>query len=183
MKNLFKVFAAIVVISLFSTIVKAQVTLTGNHAGAELVKVLTIVNTTPLHFGVIGITSGTAGSVLMSTAGLRTTGAATTTIINSGTQKTVALFNLTGTATDTYSISLPATIAVSTGEGGGNFATTISALMVKVDDATETIAAGATGTLSSLGASSFLLSGTLNIAAAQAIGVYTGTYDVTVDYN
>jgi hypothetical protein len=57
----------------------------------------------------------------------------------------------------------------------------IDALMVKVDGAGEATAVGATGTLT-LGASTFLLGGRLNISATQEIGVYAGTYDVTVDY-
>jgi hypothetical protein len=169
--------------AIFSINVMAQVTLTGNTAGAELVKVLTITNTTPLHFGVIGITAGTAGTVVMNTAGVRTPGAGTTTIINTGTQKTVALFSLTGTASAGYSIGLPSSISVTTATGAGVKTMAIDALMVKVDAASEATAVGATGTLSSSGLSSFLLAGTLNIVATQQIGVYTGTYDVTVDYN
>jgi len=183
MKKTLFIFAAILLMAGISAPLMAQVTLSGNTAGAELVKVLTITNTTPLHFGVIGITSGTAGTVVMSTAVVRTPGAATTTIINTGTQRTVALFTISGTADDTYTIGLPSTIAVTTGVGTGNYATTISALRVKVDAAAEATAVGATGTLSGAGASSFLLGGTLNIGAAQELGVYAGTYNVTVDYN
>jgi hypothetical protein len=39
-----------------------------------------------------------------------------------------------------------------------------------------------TSTLSSTGTDSFA-GGTLNIIATQIPGVYTGTFDVTVDYN
>ena len=74
-----------------------------------------------------------------------------------------------------------ATIDITTGVGTGNFATTIGTLMVKVDNAAERAASGATGTLT-LGASHFLMSGTLVIKAAQELGVYAGTYDVAVDY-
>lgn len=181
MKKSIMMFVAIVMMAGFSTQLKAQVTLTGNTAGAELVKVLTITNITPLNFGVIGITSGAAGTVVMSTAGVRTPGAPTTTIISTGTPSTVAQFNLTGTTNAVYTISLPATIAITTGIGTGNFATTIGTLMVNVDGAGEVTAVGATGTLT-LGASTFLMSGTLAIGAAQELGVYAGTYDVTVDY-
>jgi len=183
MKRTLIIFAVISMMAVFTTKVMAQVTLSGNTAGAELVKVLTITNTTPLHFGVIGITAGTAGTVVMSTAGVRTPDAGTTTIINTGTQKTVALFSLTGTASAGYSIGLPSSITVTTATGAGVKTMTINALQVKVDAASEATAVGATGTLSAGGLSSFLLAGTLNIVATQQIGVYTGTYDVTVDYN
>jgi hypothetical protein len=179
MKKSLIIFAAIVMMAGFTSRVMAQVTLTGNTAGATLVKVLTITNTTPLNFGVIGITSGTAGTVAMNTAGVRTPTNAT--IINTGTQKTVAKFDLTGTTDAVYTIGLPTTIDITTGIGTGNYATTIGTLVVNVDAAGEATAVGATGTLA-LGASSFLMSGTLAIKAAQELGVYAGTYNVTVDY-
>ncbi|MEI7830590.1 MAG: DUF4402 domain-containing protein [Prolixibacteraceae bacterium] len=182
MKNSLKIFAALLFLAVFSNTALAQVTLTGNDAGAELVKVLTITNTTPLYFGRLGITSGVAGTVVMNTAGDRTPGEATTTIISTGTPKTVAQFNIGGTASTAYSIGLPTTIAVKTGVGTGNYATTIGTLMVKVDAAAEATAVGATGTLAVGGGSSFLMSGTLVIGSAQELGIYTGHYDVTVDY-
>jgi len=181
MKNFFKVFAALLVLAAFSNTAMAQVSVSGNVAGAELVKVLTVAKTTPLHFGVLGITSGTAGTVTMSTSGVRTPSNLATTIINTGTPKTVALFSLTGTSNAVYTIGLPSTIDVTTGIGTGNYATTIGTLMVKVDAATEATAVAATGTLTA-GVSSFLMSGTLAIGAAQELGVYTGTYNLTVDY-
>jgi hypothetical protein len=159
----------------------AQVTLAGNSAGATLVEVLTIANTVPLNFGVIGITAGTAGTVTMNTAGLRTPGAVTTTIIATGTPSTVAQFDLTGTTDAVYTIGLPLTITVATGAGAGDLDMVIDNLMVDVDAAGEATAVGATGTLTG-GASTFLLGGRLNISTTQEIGVYAGTYDVTVDY-
>lgn len=182
MKKFLMLFAAIMVVVGVMNRGLAQVTLTNNDAGAELVKVLTITNTTPLHFGVIGITAGTAGTVVMNTAGTRTPGASTTTIVNTGTQKTVARFDLTGTTGDTYSITLPSTIEVTT-TGGGDLSMDINTLKIAVDGAAEegTPFSG-THTLTS-GSSYFLLGGTLNISSTQQIGAYTGHYDVTVDYN
>ena len=181
MKKSFILFSAVIMMVGLATQTKAQVLLSGNTAGATLVQVLTITNATPLNFGVIGITSGTAGTVVMSTAGVRTPGAATTTIINTGTPRTVAQFNLTGTANAIYSISIPSPIVVITAGGGANKTMNIDALKVKVDAAVEGAALAATGTLT-LSASTFLLSGTLNIGSAQTLGVYAGTYSVTVDY-
>ena len=171
MKKKLILLVAISMMAIFSIKVMAQVTLSGNTAGAELVKVLTIANTTPLHFGVIGITAGTDGTVVMSTAGVRTPNAGTTTIINTGTQKTVALFSLTGTASAAYSIGLPSSITVATATGSGDLNMDIDALKVKVDAASEATAVGATGTLSAGGLSSFLIAGTLNISTTQQNGV------------
>lgn len=177
MKKSIRLFAAIVMIAGLTTTAMAQVTLTGNTAGAELVTALTLTNTTPLHFGVIAIPS-TAGSVTMSTAGLRTpTGC---TIVTTGTQKTVAKFDLTGTAGATYSFTLPASITVT--KVSSTETMTIDNLVVKVDGASE-VAYGSIGTCTlTSGASSVLVGGKLNIGASQALGVYAGTYTVIVDY-
>jgi hypothetical protein len=179
MKKLTILFAAIVMMASFAGSVTAQVILTGNTAGATLVEVLTIANTVPLNFGVIGITAGTAGTVTMNTAGLRTPTAGITTIAT-GTPRTVAQFDLTGTANAVYTIAVETPITVTT-TGAGDLTMDIDALVVNVDAAGEATATGATGTLT-LGASTFLLGGRLNISTTQQIGVYAGTYDVTVDY-
>lgn len=183
MKKLLLSFLAIVMIVGFSNKVEAQVALTGNTAGAELVKVLTIVNTTPLHFGTIGITSGTAGNVVMATDGTRTADAATTTLINTGTQRTVALFTLTGTASDNYTIALPSTINLITGDGvDATKQIAISTLTVDHGTGSVVYASSITGALDASGDATFLVGGTIPFLATQVIGVYAGTYDVTVDY-
>lgn len=176
-------FAAIFMMAVFSGKVMAQVTLAGNDAGATLVQVLTIANPIDLNFGEIGITAGVAGTVTMNTLGVRTPDAATTTIIATA-PGTVAQFNLTGTPGAVYTILLPDDILVTTAAGAGDNDMLIDALTVKVDAAGEALwVLPTTGTLSGLGASTFLLGGRLNIALDQQIGVYAGTYDVTVDYN
>jgi hypothetical protein len=185
MKKLIMVSVAIVMMAGITTRSSAQSGVTINPtAGAELVQVLTITNSTPLYFGRIGITAGTAGTVIMGTDGLRTPGAGTTIIINTGiTPRTVAKFDLTGTTGVVYTISIPSPIVVTTTSGTGIQTMDIDALKINVDGAGEVDAAGvgAKGTFVS-GASSFLMSGTLNIAATQATGIYAGTYHVTVDF-
>jgi hypothetical protein len=181
MKKLIIVLVVIVVMAGFITRSSAQVTINPT-AGAELVQVLTITNSTPLYFGRICITAGTAGTVIMGTNGVRTPGTGTTVIINTGiTPRTVAQFDLTGSTDVVYTISIPSPIVVTTTSGTGVKSMNIDALKVKVGNASEVDAAGATGTFVS-GASSFLMSGTLNIVATQAIGIYAGTYPVTVDF-
>jgi hypothetical protein len=181
MKKPLIIFAAIVMMAGYGGKLMAQVTLTGNTAGAELVVALTITNTTPLHFGVIAIPA-TAGSVTLSTAGLRTPSGTGVSIVASGTPKTVAKFDLTGTSGDTYSFTLPASILVTTDGGGSTKEMTIDNLVVKVDGASE-VAYGSIGTCTLTGgASTVLVGGKLNIGASQTLGVYAGTYTVIVDY-
>jgi len=182
MKKIILSLLAIVMMASFSNKVMAQVTKTGNTAGGELVTALTITNTTPLNFGVIAIPA-TAGTVAMNTAGLRTpTGC---TIVATGTPKTVALFTVGGTASDNYTLTLPTTITVSNlTTGTGERDMTIDNIVVKVDAAAEAAYTVPINTpqLSALGASTFLVGGTLNIKALQTLGVYAGTYEVVVDY-
>jgi Mat/Ecp fimbriae major subunit len=187
MKNIIKVFAVIFLVAGITTTHKAQVTLAGNLAGAELVKVLTIINTNPLtgfNFGRIGITTGATGTVTMTTAGVCSSPATTTTIISGGpVTRSVPRFDLAGTPDVTYTITLPPTIHVT--YGGSNPGTNsmdINALKVSVDGAADCDATSAMCKLNG-GASHFLIGGTLNIVGDQAIGVYAGSYSVTVDYN
>ncbi len=184
MKNILKIFLAIFLMAGIASSAMAQVTLTGNTAGATLVTALTITNTTPLNFGVIAIPA-TAGTVVMNTAGLRTpTGAS---LVTTGTPSTVALFTVGGTASDNYTLTLPTSINVITAGGGGEGLIKemlIDNIMVKIDAAAETAYTVPinTPTLSAGGVSTFLVAGTLNIKALQTLGVYAGTYTVIVDY-
>jgi len=181
MKKSVMMFLAIVMTVALASRVNAQVTLTGNPAGAELVTALTITNTTPMQFGVIAIPT-TGGSVIMATNGTRSPTGAGVSIVQSGTAKTVAKFDLTGTVGDTYSFTLPSSISVTTTAEGAIKEMTISDLLVKVDAAAE-VSYGSIGTCTlTAGASSILVGGKLNIGANQVLGVYTGTYTVVVDY-
>lgn len=168
----------------YGSTVTAQVRLSGNTAGAELVSAITITNTVPLNFGVISIPT-TEATVLMNTSGTRTpTGA---TIVQSGTQRTVAEFSLHGTPHDNYTLTLPTSISVFTDGGGGEGLInemTIDHLVVKVDASDEAAYTGPIHTpqLSDAGVSTILVAGTLNIKSLQTLGVYSGTYQVTVDY-
>ena len=79
-------------------------------------------------------------------------------------------FAVTGLGTSTYAITLPSTITLTGTPSGtmtvGTFVSTPSG----------------TGALTA-GAQTLLVGGTLNVAAAQAAGVYTNTTDMTVTVN
>ena len=180
MKKILIIFSVLCMMAVFTTKVMAQVTLTGNNAGATLVSALTITNTTPLNFGRIAIPA-IAGSVTMSTAGLRTpTGC---TIVTTGTPSTVALFTVGGTADAFYTLTLPTSITVST-TGTGVNTMIIDNIMVNVNSTGEAAYTVPISTpkLSSGGVSTFLMAGKLNFADSQLLGVYAGTYTVIVDY-
>jgi len=179
MKIAIRLSLAVLMMAGLASTAKAQVTLTGNNAGAELVTALTITNTTPLNFGVIAI-SATAGAVTLSTAGVRTPTGVGVSTVASGTPRTVALFTMGGTSGDTYSFTLPASITVT--KVTGTETMIIDNLVVKVDAASEVPYASIGICTLTGGASVILVGGKLNINASQELGVYAGTYDVTVDY-
>lgn len=177
MKSKLKILFAIVILALFSLTLSAQVTLTGNTAGAELVTALTITNTTPLNFGVVSIPA-TAGSVILSTSGLRT--ATGCTLVISGTQQTAAKFDLAGTTLDNYSFTLPSTITVT--KVSGSETMIIDNLTVNVDAVGEVPYASIGICTLTGGVSQILVGGKLRFGASQVLGIYAGTYTVSVDY-
>lgn len=86
-----------------------------------------------------------------------------------------AKFTVSGDPSNSFSITLPTSVQITTGEGGAT---------MTVDTFTST--PSATGTLSSdeaAGTASLNVGATLTVAATQATGTYTGTFQVTVAYN
>ena len=168
MKQIIKFLAIAVVILAFSGAAHAQIVTETSQAAAMIVAPLTITNTAGLHFGTI--MRGTAdGTVTVETDGDRTfTGGVTLSPINP--VHTVATFTIEGEAGRAYTIDLPASINI-TGAGDP------MAVATFVSDPAE-------GSYNPVGVSTTLLVGaTLSVAADQAAGLYTGTFDVSVNYN
>lgn len=141
-------------------------TATGN-ATATVIAPITITNTADLAFGKFAASTG--GTVVMAPAGTRTaTGAV---VLSTVTPGAAASFDVAGDNDATYAITLPG--AASTISSGVN--------TMSVDTFTST--PSATGTLSATGAQTVTVGGTLTVASAQVAGAYTGTFDVTVEYN
>lgn len=171
------IFAAILMIAGFSNKVMAQAT-KNTAAGAVIITPISITETSALHFGVMAVLAGTPGTAVLSTQGVRTA----TGGVNLSAQTpaaTNAAYDVTGQASTTYAITLPATITV-TETVGGLETMTIDNLLARTASAA---ADGLTGTLDGGGADDFTVGGTLNVPAAQLAGTYAGTFDVTVAYN
>lgn len=86
-----------------------------------------------------------------------------------------AKFTVSGDPSNSFSITLPTSVQITTGEGGAT---------MTVDTFTST--PSETGTLSSgeaAGTASLNVGAKLTVAATQATGTYTGTFQVTVAYN
>lgn len=177
MKRVLFIFATIILVALFSTKSFAQVTET-TDAGAKILTVLTISETMDLHFGTMGVLTGTGGTCILATDGTRTqTGGVNLSSLAPLHRN--AEYLVTGEANYQYAITLPATITITHSNNINTMS--IGNLLAKCASAS---ANGLIGTLDALtGEDTFKVGGTLNVTAGQYPGVYTGTFDVTVAYN
>ena len=135
-------------------------------ASATILEALVLAKQADLAFASIVPDSTNAGTVVVSAAGARTCDAALTC---SGTVS-AADFDVTGTSGATYSLTLPGSANITSG-----------ANTMLVDTFTSSLTGG-TGTLTG-GSDSFQIGATLNVGANQAAGAYTGSFNVTVEYN
>jgi hypothetical protein len=168
MKNTAKIFALTLALVTITISTFAQVSATATTS-ATIITPIAITKTVDMNFGNIAVSPTIAGTVVLAPAGTRTkTGGVTLPAVN-GTVA-AASFNVTGLGTSTYSITLPGTITLNGTPSGtmtvGTFVSTPSG----------------TGALTA-GAQTLNVGGTLNVAAAQAAGVYTNTTDMTVTVN
>jgi hypothetical protein len=174
MKKVLVLFAAVVMITGYSTKVMAQAT-ENTAAAAKIVTPLSITETSSLHFGTLAILAGSPGTCVLSTQGIRTQTGGVNLSVQAPTASNAA-YNVSGAINTTYGITLPSTITVTSGAAN----MTINSLLARTASAGVN---GLTGTLSASGTDNFTIGGTLNVAAGQVTGIYTGTFDVTVAYN
>jgi hypothetical protein len=173
MKNITKIFATAAIIIAGTQVSFAQATATAS-ASATIITPISISKTVDMNFGNIAVSASIAGTAILAPAGTRTTGGAggVTLPATVGTV-TAASFNVTGQATYTYAITLPSgTINVTSGA-------------ITMGLTAFTSSPSATGLLSVGGTQTLTVGATLNVAAAQAAGVYTNAtaVPITVNYN
>jgi hypothetical protein len=140
---------------------------TASSANATIVASISIANTVGLNFGQIA-PSAVAGTVTVATTGARTSTGGVT--LANGTTPTASSFDVTGTASNTYAITLPTSVTMA---GPG--------VLITVDSFVSNPAG--TGTLSVGGTQTLLVGATLTTGVSQAAGAYAGTFNVTVAYN
>ena len=167
MKKLIALFAAIVLVSGFTT-VSAQVIATATGS-ATIITPISIAKNVDMNFGNIAV-SATAGSVVLTPAGTRSIIGGVTLPAANGTV-TAAQFTVSGSGTSTFSISLPSTYAITSGANTMN-----------IDTFTST--PSGSGTLVA-GTLIIKVGATLDVAASQPAGTYTSAtgFPVTVNYN
>ncbi len=166
-----KLFTLALVILGFSTVSFGQVTATATATGT-IVSPIAIANAGNMNFGNVAVSS-TAGTVVMTPAGVRSFTGGVTLPASAGIVS-AAHFAVTGTTGYTYSILLPATPTTVT--SGGNTMT------VSTFTSTPTVATG--GLLGAAG-QTIDVGATLNVGSSQVAGTYvSGTgFPVTVNYN
>jgi len=171
MKKTLIIFAAIIMLAGFSVKLMAQGSTKSNNANAEIKTAITLTAVNPLEFGKLAVT-GLAGTVLLSPAGSPT---ATNVQLLSGTTRKAASYTSTGEASATYAITIPiAPITITHAPGGAGNTMTVD---------TWVCSNGATSAFDGTGADAFTVGATLNVGATQNAGQYTGTFNVTIDYN
>lgn len=136
-------------------------------ATARIIIPIQLENTQGLVFGNIA-SSASIGTVTISPSGTRShSGGVTPSVIGAFNN---AIYTATGEPNATYTITLPASITISS--GGNNM--TVNGF---TSDPTPT------GTLGAGGTQTINVGATVNVGANQATGNYSGTYDVTIAYN
>jgi hypothetical protein len=168
MKKIAYVLSSIAIVSIVAAPIAKAATATAN-ATATVMTPISISKTADLRFGKFSALTG--GTVVISTAGARSaTGAVVLSTTDAGG---AASFSVSGDANATYAVTLP------------NAATITHSV-----DNTKTMSIGTftsnpsgTGTLSGAGAQTLSVGATLTVGNAQTVGSYTGTFDVSVEYN
>jgi hypothetical protein len=170
MKKSLQLFVATVAIMGAAQTLSAQETATATSS-ATILTPISITKTADMNFGNVAVQSSTAGTVILSAAGLRSTTGGTTLPATTGTVATAA-FTVEGESGYTYAITLPSS------------ALTITSGLNTMTVSSFTSSPSATGTLTG-GSEDITVGATLNVAAAQASGTYiSGTpFNVTVNYN
>ena len=149
----------------FST---AQAASDSANATATVFTPISITNTSDLAFGTF--TPGAGGTVVISTSGAAS---ATGGVVLDGTSSTdFAGFNVGGNASDTYAITLPTSTTITDSSTGATMSV-----------ASFTSSPSGTSTLSGTGTGALQVGATLTVGANQAAGNYSGTFNVTVEYN
>ena len=139
-------------------------------ATAEVLQSLTLTADSALNFGQIAANTG--GTV---TVHADSTVAQTGSVVWTGT-RAPAGFTVTGSKGASVVVTLPT--AASTLYLGGNPAATDTMTL----DSFDTTPAGAFQLDNTTGQANFTVGGRLTVGSAQAAGVYSGTFDVSVEY-
>ena len=140
-----------------------------------VVQPISISKTLDLNFGKF-MAGASLGTVVVSTANAQSVTGGVTSSASLGASAKAATFTVTGEPSSSYAISYPNTTTLT----GAGAPLTLDTFTNAVDAGT--VAAGV-GTLPVAGSHTLSVGATAHVAASQVAGVYTGSFDVTVNYN
>jgi hypothetical protein len=174
---------ALVIIAGFTIPLAAQSvgTVNATAANANLLVAMSLSEEAPLNFG-SSLLANTAGGTVTLPSNSTTRGY-TGGLANSAATPipTIAAYNVNGTGLETYVLVLPSLTTVShTTISSGINTMDITSMTARFNGAD---ADATTSTLSASGTDSFTLGGTLTVQENQVGGQYSGTFQVSVDYN
>lgn len=169
MKQFFLSTSAALTLALLSSPAAAVSPATQATATAKIFKPLTISSVQNLDFGVIVLTGATfSGEVVaISQAGALTCGSNPGVILTCSGSAQPAKYKLVGTNNATVTITSP------------GFNLTGPSTLAFTPSAPATVNLGATGSTTGL---TFGIGGSITLASTTADGVYSGTFQVTADY-
>ena len=153
---------------------QAATTATASSTGT-VIQPLSIAKVLDLSIGKF-MAGASIGTVVVSTSNAQTVSGGVTTTAALGASAKAATFTVTGEPNATYAISYPNTITLT----GAGAPLTLDTFTNAVD--VGTVAAGV-GTLPASGPQVLSVGATAHVAASQAAGVYSGSFDVMVVYN
>lgn len=179
MKN-FKNLAFTAILSTFGILtVSAQLTNVATaNASATIVQDLKIEKTNDLNFGVVIPSSSASSFILAPAGGLTISIGSLSQILSDQTAASpeAAAFTVTGSGVSIFTISLPSSITIT---NANDDTMTVDTFLSSLPIAGVTLG-GVLGDLSIT--EDFTVGAKLNVGADQAAGLYTGTFDVTVNY-
>ena len=182
MTKLFMLLLSVVLMAGMATTLKAQTSSTINTpAGVVFIVPAALTQTSQLHFGTINLVTIAAGTCILSTAGARTfTGGLNGSA--SAPLATNAAYRVTGKIGAAYSVTLPDDEVIL--KMGDSDSDTDNVMVTKFTSRFLGAPANAlTSKLNISGTDSFVVGATLRTMASQEAGVYTGTFNVCIDYN
>jgi len=175
MKNLKFLTLAIAILGFTATSFAQSEKTASSDAKATIITPLSIENNTELNFGSIAPSSSVAGTVILDASATASRNPSTGISLPEITvTATAAKFTVTGEGNSAFTITLPAEDVTLTGSVSG----TMTIASSSFTSSTELLSTALEG-----GTKVFFVGGTLNVGANQAKGDYTGTFDVTVNYN
>jgi hypothetical protein len=175
MKKALIIFSAIIMMAAFSTNLMAQPNSVTTTASANVVIPLTLVQVSNLCFGTMTSPGSGSATVVLSPNGNITGNGGGIVLLSQTPTPTVGSYTVTGQPNTYYNIYLPTSPVTITNPSSNTM--TIDSWQTSENNY------GTVGLLNGNGTDAFTLGATLHVGQYQSLGLYTGTFPVTVNYN